>query len=242
MQNLSIEKFIPATSFVQSYAIWILIYIIAVAVLAAVLKVKFNVRTAFTRKIFHFLIFTAAAVLQIIYGLQATVLFGSIVFVLVIYAVWRSERNGLYKALARESDKPYATRFILIPLFATAIGGVLSNVFFPAFAFVGYLVGGWGDAIGEPVGSRWGKHKYQVPTLFGVKTTRSIEGSAAVFLLSTLICFGVFSFLSYPSTTAFVYALIVAFCATVTEAFSSHGLDNLTIQFVAAMVSFYLLT
>jgi len=25
---------------------------------------------------------------------------------------------------------------------------------------VGYLVGGLGDAAGEPVGTRWGKHRY----------------------------------------------------------------------------------
>jgi len=239
---LSIEKFIPSVSFIQSYAVWIVLYIAIIAFLVGFLKVKFKVRTAYTRKLFHFFIFTAAAVLQFLYGLQATVLFGGSVMLLILFAVLKGEKNSLYQALARESDQPYSTRFIVLPLLATAAGGVLSNVFFPAFAFVGYLVGGWGDAIGEPVGSKWGKHKYQVPTLFGVKATRSLEGSLAVFLVSTLICFGVFSFLSYTTHTALLYALIVAFCATLTEAFSSHGLDNLTMQFVTAMVSTYLLT
>jgi phytol kinase len=239
---LSIEKFIPSLSFIQSYAVWIILYIAVVAFLVGFLKARFNVRTAYTRKIFHFFIFTAAAVLQFLYGLQATVLLGVLVMCLILFAVSKSEESNLYKALARDSDQPYATRFIVLPLLATAAGGVLSNAFFPAFAFVGYLVGGWGDAIGEPVGSKWGKHKYQVPTLFGVKATRSLEGSLAVSLVSVLICFGVFSFLSYTTQTALIYALIVAFCATLTEAFSSHGLDNLTMQFVTAMVSTYLLT
>ncbi len=237
-----IEKFIPSTSFIQSYSVWILIYIAIVAFLTGFLKVKFKVRTAYTRKLFHFFVFTAAAILQVLLGLQATVVFGVFVVLVVFFAVIKGKENALYKALARESDEPYATRFIVLPLLATAAGGVLSNIFFPAFAFIGYLVGGWGDAIGEPVGSRWGKHKYRVPTLFGVKATRSLEGSLAVFLVCALICYGVFSFLSYSTPTALIYALTVAFCATLTEAFSSHGLDNLTMQFVTAMVSFYLLT
>lgn len=239
---MSIEKFIPSASFIQSYAVWIVLYIAIIAFLVGFLKVKLNVRTAYTRKLFHFFIFTAAAILQFLYGLQATVVFGVSVVLLILFAVLKGQHNGLYKALARDSDQPYATRFIVLPLLATAAGGVLSNVFFPAFAFVGYLVGGWGDAIGEPVGSKWGKHKYKVPTLFGVKATRSFEGSLAVFIVSAFICFGVFSFLSYTTHTALIYALIVAFCATLTEAFSSHGLDNLTMQFVTAMVSTYLLT
>jgi len=38
---------------------------------------------------------------------------------------------------------------------------------------------GWGDAVGEPVGTRFGRHPYRVPSLAGVPATRTLEGSLA---------------------------------------------------------------
>ena len=66
--------------------------------------------------------------------------------------------NPRYEALAREQDA-YRTYYIVIPFFATMIGGIASNVFFGPIAAIGYLVGGLGDAAGEPVGTRWGRHQ-----------------------------------------------------------------------------------
>ena len=57
----------------------------------------------------------------------------------------------------------------------TAIGGVLCNLLFPRYAYIGYLVCGWGDAVGEPIGMRWGKHRYNVPSMRGVPAQRSSQ-------------------------------------------------------------------
>ncbi|WP_304064180.1 hypothetical protein [Pedobacter glucosidilyticus] len=237
-----LEKFIPSLDLISHLGLYLLAYVALAVLLVSVLKAKFKIKTAYSRKIYHFLIFTAAAVLQVLYGLPAAVLMGLIVSLWVIFAVLKGQNSFFYLALAREKDEPHANKFILIPLFATAIGGVLSNLFFPGFAFLGYLVGGWGDAIGEPVGSKWGKHPYQVPTLFGVKATRTYEGSLAIFIISALICFLIYRFYGYQLQSAIVYAMVCAFVATLVEAFSSHGLDNLTMQLSAAAASYYLLT
>jgi phytol kinase len=121
--------------------------------LAAQLKTRFGLRTGYTRKVFHVLIFTSAALVQAIGGFVAVCVFGTMVSAVVALAVLRGPNNPLYEALAREQDGPARTYYIVIPHFATMIGGLASNIFFGPLALVGYLVGGLGDAAGEPVGT-----------------------------------------------------------------------------------------
>ena len=234
-QNL-IERFLPEWDTIRLLLLPILVISIAAALLAGRMKQK-GVRTPYTRKTFHFVIFSLAGILQYYYGLKAVSLLGGIVFIMVVIAVVVGDKWWFYKALARETDAPHEKKFIILPLLATATGGVLSNIFFPATAYIGYFVGGWGDAIGEPVGTRWGKHRYTVPTLFGVRATRSLEGSTAVMLLSALIagfCLYHTPAFNLSLGTSFFYGLICGVAAASVEAISSHGLDNLTMQVCAA--------
>jgi phytol kinase len=208
----------------------LILYVSSVAFFVGRLRVKEHVITPYTRKIFHFLIFTMAAVLQTGIGLKAVVIFGCWTSAAVLIAVWRGNGNPFYEALARSKDAPHSSLFILIPLASTAVGGLLSNLFFPETAFMGYLVAGWADAIAEPVGTRWGKHSYSVPSLFGVRATRSLEGSSAVLLIgmiAVIICGAV---LDIEIKRILVLALVCGPAATLVEAFSHHGLDNLTVQ------------
>lgn len=239
------------THFIESAwpspALWLylfpaaLLYGAAIAVLSGWLRVKKNWRVGYTRKFFHFCIFTAAGVLQLLLGLPVVVVFGSAISLLVLWATWKGPANPFYQALARPSDAPREKLFILVPLLTTAAGGVLANLFFGQWAAIGYLVGGWGDAVGEPVGSKWGKHRYQVPSMAGIAASRSLEGSAAVFLVSTIVaCLGLYAQgLSFAQ--ALEYALLIALAASAVEAISTHGLDNLTIQLAAAGTAFWLL-
>jgi phytol kinase len=229
-----LTRALPSKQLIILTAPLIFIYVLLVAVLVCYLKKYRQVRTPYTRKIFHFLIFTTAGIFQFRFGLPLVVLFGSIVSCFVLAAVLIGEGFVFYEALARETDRPHRSLFVLVPLGTTALGGVLINLFFPQFAFIGYLVGGWGDAVGEPVGTRWGRHRYAVPSLMGVAAQRSLEGSAAVALVSTVVAFSGFYLLHYPVSTALATALLCGLGSTAVEAISNHGLDNLTIQVAAA--------
>lgn len=232
-----ISRAIPSKELVILAGPFIFIYILLVAVLVCYLKKYRQVRTPYTRKIFHFLIFSTAGIFQFRFGLPLVVLFGSIVSLFVLAAVLAGEGFVFYEALARQTDRPYRTLFVLVPLFTTALGGVLINIFFPKFAFIGYLVGGWGDAVGEPVGTRWGRHRYAVPSLMGVPAQRSFEGSAAVVLVSSLVaCVGFYA-IGYPVSTALITAILCGVGSAAVEAISNHGLDNLTIQVAAAGIA-----
>src|SRR5688572_12855132 len=237
-----LEPFLPTGRMILLGAPIALAYAGAAATLAGWLRTRRGVRAPYTRKIFHFFIISAAGVVQLVWGLPGVVVFGSVTALLVLIAVWRGDGFPFYEAMARPSDAPHRSLFILIPLATTAAGGVIANLFFSPFAPVGYMVTGWGDAVGEPVGTRWGKHRYEVSSIAGVKSTRSLEGSAAVFVVGTAAAALALVGMGYAGMTAFGVGLACGAVGMVVEAFSSHGLDNLTVQVAASAVAWILLS
>jgi phytol kinase len=200
--------------------------------------------TGYTRKVFHFLIFTTVAVLEWRMGTPAVCLFGAACSVAVFTAVWRGPGSLLYEAIARPKDAPYRTLFVLLPYFATLIGGIASNMLFGPVALAGYLVTGLGDAIGEPAGTRFGRHAYRVPSLSSVPAVRSLEGSAAVFvmsgiavLLAALASRQVTLGVSWPAKVVAIAAV-----SAIVEAASPHGWDNLTMQVIPSALVWAWLT
>ena len=200
-----------------------------------------GVRTPYTRKLFHFAIFTMAGLVHLTGGLPAVVVYGSVVTAIVGWALWQGDGYPFYEALARPSDRPRRTLFIVLPLITTALGGVFANLFFPTVAFVGYLVCGWGDAVGEPVGTRWGTHRYRVPSIGGVAATRSLEGSAAVLCAGSIAASLGLWLHGFPASTALYLGFGAGLGGAAVEAISNHGLDNFTVQVAAAGVAVLLM-
>jgi len=200
-----------------------------------------GVRVPYTRKVFHFAVFTGAAAVHTYWGLPGTNVYGATVATIVLAAVVAGDGNPLYEALARDTDRPKRSLFIVVPLFMTAIGGLTSALLAGPYAGVGFLVAGWGDAVGEPVGSRWGHHRYRVPSLGGVPAERSLEGSAAVFgtawLAATVALVGIGMGVGQGLV---LVALACGAAGAAAEAVSNHGLDNLTVQVVASLTALWL--
>lgn len=230
---------IPAPGVILPVALLGLVVGTAGAVWVAVLRDR-GMRVAYTRKIFHFVIFTAAAGVHARWDLGGTVVFGSVVAGMVLAAVFRGEGHPFYEALAREKDRPHRTLFIVVPLVTTAVGGLASALLAGPFAIVGYLAAGWGDAVGEPVGARWGRHPYRVPSLAGVPATRTLEGSAAVFLVASAASVAGLVTLGAAGAAWWAGPLCGGVAALV-EAVSNHGLDNLTVQLAPSLVATALL-
>lgn len=234
---MEIERFVPDAATVVLLAPIGLAVAAAAGGLAGWLRAARGVAAPYTRKVFHFAIFTAAATVHLWRGPSGVVVFGAVVALVVVSVVARGEGHALYEALARPTDAPHRTLFVLVPLATTALGGILANVLSPGYGYVGYLVAGWGDALGEPVGTRWGRHRYRVPTLAGVPAWRSLEGSTAVLLggfAAALVGLLIAGVAPGPAAKA---AALAAVAGTVVEAASSHGIDNLTVQAAAALVA-----
>lgn len=209
--------------------------------LAGWLKARRNWRTGYTRKVFHFLVFSSVGILHAAGGLPLVCIFGASTSLVVFYAVLRGDGHAWYEAMAREKDAPRRTYFILAPYAATLLGGVISNILFGPAALAGYFVAGFGDAIGEPVGTRWGRHRYRVPSLGSVVSHRSIEGSIAVFVASlTALVAGWLLGGSTGIPPLAILTGIATSCALV-EAVSPHGWDNATMQLVPSGLTYAIL-
>jgi phytol kinase len=210
--------------------------------LAGWLKRNCRWPTAYTRKLFHFVIFGSAATVHALWGTRGVCLFGAAASAIVFYAIARGDGHILYEAMAREKDAPHRTYFIVAPYLATLIGGLTSNVLFGAYAIFGYMVAGIGDAVAEPVGRRFGRHRYRVPSLGSVPCVRSVEGSAAVLLGSAV---GLAIALALSGEAAplerWPFLALIAVVSTVLEALSPHGWDNAVLLIAPSGLAWWLL-
>lgn len=106
----------------------------------------------------------------------------------------------------------------------------------PHIAVLGILVMTWGDGLAALVGQRYGQHRYCV---FGI--VKSWEGSLAMAAASFLACAAILLALYGPSGWAIgVIPLAIAITATLLEAVSTFGIDNLTVPIASAALCFLL--
>ena len=203
--------------------------------LAGYLKKAHSWKTGYTRKLFHFITFFTAMFVQIKFGVSGVFVFGGGTSLVILYALLVGKDFVLYEAMAREKDFPKETLFIIQPYLATLIGGLTINYLFaPLLVGCSYLLAGCGDAMGEPVGTRFGKHKYRVPTLSSIKSYRSLEGSLSIFITCLFVTAIYFQFVD---VNVFGWKIIVvALACTIIEAVSPHGWDNFAILVGSALV------
>jgi len=204
--------------------------------IAAYLKTNRALKTGYTRKAFHFLVFISASVINLILGFSGVCLFGIIVSFFIFYALLKGKASGLYLALARETDHPHSTLYIFIPYLSTLIGGILINYFFPDLVIIGYLICGIADASGEVIGTMYGKHVYKVKLLNIHKAVKSLEGSGSILIISFLI-YTVFSVITFQYLTFSILGLIFlsSLIVTAVEIITPKGFDNLTLQIIAIL-------
>jgi len=207
--------------------------------IAGFLKRK-GIKTNYTRKFFH--VTFSFVWLWCIFSFSPKVPLAAVVIgsVLLIYVLYAGEGNFFFEAIARESDTPHRHFFVIFPGFSAILGTLVSRYISPEYYFVGIFTLAFGDPMGEIVGTRYGRHKYTVPSLLNISTTRSIEGSLAVFFSSLVSSFLALSlFTNFDSVLKILCSIYVAMTTTLAEAVSPHGVDNFTIPIVATVTSYY---
>lgn len=130
----------------------------------------------------------------------------------------------------------------------TGEAGRLGTIYFPfSFAVLAWLLWDrqallmaslmpmtWGDALAAVVGRRWGRRRFRI-----LGSTRSLEGSLTFLLVAWVTTWLPLALLPIsPFTTwgAFGVALAVATTATLVEALSPWGIDNLTVPAASGLV------
>ncbi len=188
--------------------------------------------TEFTRKVIH--IAAGSWVIAIIYifehwwwGVVPTAS-----FVILNYIFYRFT---IFKAMDARGSTPGTVYFalsitiLLLLLWPRGQEGIVA---------VGVMPMTWGDAFASLIGVRWGRHRYEA-----LGSRRSWEGSAAMFVFSLLATFVVLLLVGLPLSPAegFLYSFLMALGATLVEAFSPWGLDNLSVPFFSTGLLYLLL-
>ncbi len=193
------------------------------------------------RKIFHIGIFTGAVPVQLLAGFWGVVLYGSISALLVLVGTGAGTGGGLSRALARDAEREVTEASILTPLSSTALGGLTGALLVGDFAIVGYLVCGWGDALGGLVGRHWGRRTYLPRLGWMDPDRRSVEGSIAVFLGGLLGASVALILLGCGTWEVVLGGVACGLAGSVAEAASPADTDNFWCQVIPALVGWWLL-
>lgn len=101
----------------------------------------------------------------------------------------------------------------------------------PIACTIGVLVMGYGDGLAALIGRKWGKRKLSIPS--GGKTWL---GTLVMFLVSFLVTFLGLMTTSLPLESVFGVSLLVGVVASLVEAITPLGLDNLTVPLLVAFL------
>lgn len=153
--------------------------------------------------------------------------------------------NTAFLSVDRPEDRPFTLTWLTTQtaasfLVAIPLTAYLMSINKMELIFIIILINGFGDGLAEPIGIRFGKHKYETRALFTKrKYTRSLEGSACVFIAGLL---AVILFSSSFSTGQFILALLaIPILMTLAEAFSPHSWDNAFLFLVGEILLFLIL-
>lgn len=234
---------------------------LSIMYLTGLLVVKKGVKVNYTRKINHFALLVIPFLLDMImrppeslktdganYLLQAIGLLSGLLFFLLFIEPVRKRVGFLRTAFAsldRPEDRPYTLLWMVTQttanfLVAIPIGIYLDTIGKQSLIFILFIINGIGDGLAEPIGIRFGKHKYTTRALFTQrKFVRSIEGSAVVFIISLLavtVSYSLFTPIQFVFTI-----IILPIAMTLAEAFAPHSWDNPFLFGIGSIILFLIL-
>ncbi|MBA4030608.1 MAG: hypothetical protein C0478_06915 [Planctomyces sp.] len=140
----------------------------------------------------------------------------------------------LLQGYVRMEDWPHPHGHLWVSWMASIVGLVIVELVFGSTEItrMSAIVLGIADALGEPIGSRFGRHRFQVADLLSSTIRhRSWEGSLAVCVGATLSIAWLLP-ISMGLPLTLVVACLMGVLIAGVEAWSPHGLDNLTIPLV----------
>ncbi|MFW9801859.1 MAG: diacylglycerol/polyprenol kinase family protein [Candidatus Thorarchaeota archaeon] len=224
-----------------------LLYAVIVLTVADLARRKMNWRPEFTRRIVHlFAGFAIWAVPYFPHPWVATLV--GFTFVLMLALANHERFSRFFEAMARPEDLEhgsvrgplwYAVSITILTAVFT-ITGYQNLYFIPAAAIHIMMLG---DGMSAPIGMRYGINSCRV--IFGSK--RSPHGCAAVLIFGffgALLAFWFFGIVNYGVFASggnilwiqmLVLALIGAFIATIVEALSPKGTDNILLPLITCV-------
>ncbi|MEO0456234.1 MAG: diacylglycerol/polyprenol kinase family protein [Cyanobacteria bacterium P01_A01_bin.114] len=181
-----------------------------------------------TRKIVHIgaghvILFAWWLAIPMWIGLLASVLFAGIALA--------SYRLPILPGINSVGRKSLGTFF-----YALSIGLVIGwfwPLHQPFYGVIGILIMCWGDGLAALIGQRWGRHPYQL-----LSEKKSWEGSLTMLIISFGVTAAVLIPIQGSIWQTWAVSGCVAIAATILEAFSKLGIDNLSVPIGAAALAF----
>jgi CDP-diglyceride synthetase len=240
LYNSDLDKFFWINQLIKYFLVSIIQYTMSLLVIYK------DVRVNYTRKVIHISYFLWPQLLDILlikYEKNKFTEFWNVLIILCLLLVLSehvrkkiSIIDMMFKAVDRPEDRPYTLIWFSSQIISTLIIVIPFSVYFSrinkiGLIFIPILINGLADGLAEPVGIRFGKHKYKTRACLSSREyERSYEGSACVFIVSTII---ILAYYTYMSTYQYIFCtLLIPIITTFTEAYSPHTWDSPCIFFV----------
>lgn len=144
-----------------------------------------------------------------------------------------SYKYNLIKIMERE-DKKEGIGTVYYAISLTILSLVTFYINKPILALPGILIMGYGDGLAAVVGQNIKSKSFNI---FG--STKSIAGSTTMFIVSLIISVLIFAFIGVDYLIA--KSILIAFIATILEAISVKGLDNITVPIIITAIVGYII-
>jgi phytol kinase len=246
--TLQVNKFHNAKFWLNQVAKYSIIFIIQF--ICGICVTKYNVKVNYTRKIIHMTYFFIPYLLdKLLIDFNKNVyteLWNMWLILFSLFVIIEPIRNKfriiqfLFSGIDRPEDRPYtllwlSTQLIISLFVIIPMGAVFKHIDRGNWIFIPIFINGLGDGLAEPVGIRFGKHKYKTKALCTNKEyNRSYEGSFCVFFFSVV---SILIFLNDFKTIELIFCLILMpILCTIAEAYSPHTWDSAFIYGISCLI------
>lgn len=213
--------------------------LLVISYLTGILVQKKNMKVNYSRKINHFALFFLPVFISIFINYKENIrsqiagLILSIIYLAILSKPFRdrcSVINSMFASFDRPEDRPHtlfwlATQSIAGSIILIALGYFFTYLGKSELILAPVVINGIGDGLAEPIGVKYGKHRYRTRGFFTDKYfDRSIEGSMCVYIVSVvtiILMYNSFSIMQFV-----LAVLIVPVVLTFAEAWAPHTWDT----------------
>ena len=140
-----------------------------------------------------------------------------------------SYKFKLIKSMEREENDGFGTIYYAVSMLVVSIIAYVAGD--PRIGATGILIMGYGDGFAAIIGKKIKSKKYKIG-----KTTKSIAGSLTMFIISLFISFIVLKMIGVKYLIFDSFGIAVV--ATILEAISIKGFDNITVPVITTILTF----
>ena len=202
----------------------LLVYIYVTILLIVTEKILDFFPTDINRKILHIMVGNIAFLLPIFQTREVMAFFAAGPF--IIFTFLMSPYSPIKSMRGKTSGAGHRMGLVYYAIAWT----VLAYLFFDykVVIAIGILAMSYGDGFASVIGSRFGKHKFNI---WGDE--KSFIGSISMFIFTLITVFLALFYYQISIDGKIIILLYIILFATVIEAISPKGLDNLTVPFLA---------